>query len=51
MIFERSASKEYMELIPERISRKVVFSAKVHFLLPDAVLICLGMGGDADSRN
>ena len=51
MIFECSASKEYMELILERISWKVAFSAKVDFRVPEAVLISLGIGGDADSRN
>ena len=39
MIFEGSASKDYMKLILERISRKVMFSAKVAFPVPEAVLI------------
>ena len=38
MIFECSASKEYMELILERISRKVAFSEKVGFSVPEAML-------------
>ena len=39
MIFECSASKEYMEVILERISGKVVISEKVDFLVPEAMLI------------
>ena len=45
MIFECSASKEYMELILERISRKVVFSAKVDFSVPETVLERLILAG------
>ena len=49
MIFECSASKEYMELILERISRKVAFSAKVDFLVPEAVPI-VPASGQVSSR-